>query len=185
MIAAYSPQARGRSERNFGTWQGQLPQELRLCGITTVEQANQFLREQYVGEFNRRVAIRAAQEGTALVPCRRTDRDRVFAWQHERVVNRDPTVSLEGGVLQIEKTPWRATLAACRVTVYEPLDGTLRIGEGPHGVGHYTAPGRPLHSRTVARRDGAVEKTVASQPGKSLRDAHFPAAFISRHTQTL
>ena len=128
MIPAYSPQARGRSERNFGTWQGQLPQELRLPGLRSLEQANQFLREQYVGEFNRRVAIRAAQEGTALVPCRRTDRDRVFAWQHERVVNRDPTVSLEGGVLQIEKTPWRATLAACRVTVYEPLDGTLRIG---------------------------------------------------------
>src|SRR5207245_3713893 len=54
MIPAYSPQARGRSERNFGTWQGRLPQELRLRGITTVEEANRFLRQEYVAEFNRR-----------------------------------------------------------------------------------------------------------------------------------
>src|ERR1700731_809768 len=52
MIPAYSPQARGRSERNFGTWQGRLPQELRLAGCSTLEQANVFLREEYVAEFN-------------------------------------------------------------------------------------------------------------------------------------
>ena len=57
MIAAYSPQARGRSERSFGTWQGRLPQELRLHGITTVEAANRFLREEYIGEFNRRSPV--------------------------------------------------------------------------------------------------------------------------------
>ena len=48
MIAEYSPQARGRSERSFGTWQGRLPQELRLAGIATVEGANGFLREHYM-----------------------------------------------------------------------------------------------------------------------------------------
>ncbi len=53
MIPAYSPQARGRSERNFGTWQGRLPQELRLHGISTLAEANRFLREHYVDEFNR------------------------------------------------------------------------------------------------------------------------------------
>ena len=73
MIAAYSPQARGRSERNFGTWQGRLPQELRVRAITTVEQANQFLREQYIAEFNSRFAMPAAQKGTAFVPTRRKD----------------------------------------------------------------------------------------------------------------
>jgi hypothetical protein len=52
MIAAYSPQARGRPERSFGTWQGRLPQDLRLAGITTVEGANGFLRERYIEEFN-------------------------------------------------------------------------------------------------------------------------------------
>src|SRR6267142_2844461 len=71
MIAAYSPQARGRSERNFGTWQGRLPQELRLAGITTVEGANGFLRERYIGEFNDKFQVAAEEKGTAF---RRTSR---------------------------------------------------------------------------------------------------------------
>jgi transposase InsO family protein len=71
MIPAYSPQARGRSERNFGTWQGRLPQELRLAGITRREQANQFLRERYVTEFNGKFTCAAAEKGTAFRRCRR------------------------------------------------------------------------------------------------------------------
>jgi hypothetical protein len=59
MIPAYSPQARGRSERSFGTWQSRLPQELRLAGIATVEQANRFLRERYIAEFNQKFTVKA------------------------------------------------------------------------------------------------------------------------------
>src|SRR5437016_5912879 len=73
MIPAYSPQARGRSERSFSTWQGRLPQELRLAGIKTREQANQFLREQYRAEFNRQFAVPAAEQGTAFRRCSRSD----------------------------------------------------------------------------------------------------------------
>ena len=58
MIPSYSPQARGRSERNFSTWQGRLPQELRLRGIRTLEGANEFLRKNYIAEFNRRFQVR-------------------------------------------------------------------------------------------------------------------------------
>src|ERR1700678_222336 len=79
MIAAYSPQARGRSERSFGTWQGRLPQELRLGGCGTMAQANQFLRERYVGEFNRHFQVAATQRGTAFVPCRRRDLNLLFS----------------------------------------------------------------------------------------------------------
>ena len=123
MIPAYSPQARGRSERNFGTWQGRLPQELRLRGITTVEEANRFLRQEHIAEFNRRFAVRAAQPGSAFLPLQGQDLERVFALQHERVVNRDNTVEIAHRVLQIEKMPWRGTLAGCRVTVYEHVFG--------------------------------------------------------------
>ena len=66
MIAAYSPQARGRSERSFGTWQGGLPQELSLAGVQTLEQANRFLREHYIAEFNRKFTAKPAQPGTAF-----------------------------------------------------------------------------------------------------------------------
>ena len=177
MIPAYSPQARGRSERNFSTWQGRLPQELRLHGITTVEAANRFLREQYIGELNRRFAVPAAEPGNAFLRCTRRDLERVFAIQHERVVNRDNTVQVENRLLQIDRTAWRATLAGCRVIVYEHLDGTWSIGYGPHIVGRYTAAGMPLEEKK-SRLRRAVEKTVAAQPWKSLRDSHFPTAFI-------
>jgi hypothetical protein len=67
MIPSYSPQARGRSERNFSTWQGRLPQELRLLGIRTLDGANEFLRKHYIAEFNRRFTVPAAQRGTAFL----------------------------------------------------------------------------------------------------------------------
>jgi transposase len=174
MIPAYSPQARGRSERNFGTWQGRLPQELRLRGITTVEEANRYLRQEYIAEFNRRFAVRAAQPGSAFLPLQGQDLERIFALQHERVVNRDNTVEIAHRVLQIEKRPWRNTLAGCQVIVYEHPDGMLSVGYGPHLVGRFDAEGIPLAQRT--RRPKAVEKTVATPPWKTLRVSHFSTA---------
>src|SRR6201986_2708478 len=88
MIPAYSPQARGRSERNFGTWQGRLPQELRLRGIPSLEAANHFLREHYIAEFNARFQVPAAQRGSAFVRRSSRDLDLIFALQFERTVNR-------------------------------------------------------------------------------------------------
>ncbi|MGC8548856.1 MAG: ISNCY family transposase, partial [Acidobacteriaceae bacterium] len=111
MIPAYSPQARGRSERSFSTWQGRLPQELRLRDIRTVEEANRFLREEYIGEFNRRFQVPAAQRGTAFTACRRGDLDLIFSLQSERTVNRDNTVSFHNLALQINPVRWRGTLA--------------------------------------------------------------------------
>ena len=162
MIPAYSPQARGRSERSFRTWQGRLPQELRLVGITTLEGANRFLREQYIAEFNERFAVAAAAGGTAFVPCSRADLDRVFSLQHERVVARDNTVSFARLTLQIERQRWRSTLAGCRVTVYEHLDGTLSLGYGAHEVGRYNSEGVPLRAPTAkAETKKAVKKRAA------------------------
>jgi transposase len=144
MIPSYAPQGRGRSERNFRTWQGRLPQELRLRGITTVDGANQFLKTIYVDEFNRKFKVAPAQAGTAFVPLHRQDLNRVFSVQHDRVVNQDNTVQIAHKILQIEPTSVRTTLAGCRVTVYEHLDDTLSIGYGPHTVGRYTALGVPI-----------------------------------------
>ena len=143
-IAAYSPQARGRGERNFQTWQGRLPQELRLRGLRTVDEANRFLKRSYLREFNRKFAVAATEPGTAFVPVGAIDLDRIFSLQQERVVNRDNTVSWENHCLQIEPTQWRASLAGCRVTVYQHLEGEVTIGYGPHLVGRYTAEGMPL-----------------------------------------
>ncbi len=139
MIPAYSPQARGRSERAFQTWQGRLPQELRLAGIGSLEGANRFLRERYIAEFNGRFTVAAVQPGHAFMKTPRRDLDRIFSIQHERTVNRDNTVTVDKRILQIEKIRWRGTLAGCRVTVCEHLDGRWTVHYGPHVVGHYSA----------------------------------------------
>src|ERR1700674_1667291 len=166
---AYSPQARGRSERNFGPWQGRLPPELRLAGITTLEAANACLRTRYIAEFNRRFQVRAAQSGSAFVARRSRDLDLIFALQFERTVNRDNTVSFQNLNLQIEAVRWRASLAGCSVTVHQHLDGTLSLTHGPHRLGRYSSHGAALADNRT-QRGRAVEK-----PHKT-RDSHFPTA---------
>ena len=187
MIPAYSPQARGRSERSFGTWQGRLPQELRLHGITTVDEANRFLREHYIAAFNRRFQVAPAQRGSAFVACPRSkDLDLIFALQFERTVNRDNTVSFQNLQLQIERVPWRGTLAGCNVMVHQQLDGTISLTHGPHRLGCYNAQGVAFTSTQNAAAN-AVEKTRRGKVQKptfpprleippKARDSHFPTA---------
>ena len=176
MIPAYSPQARGRSERSFGTWQGRLPQELRLRGIATLEAANRFLREHYIAEFNRRFQVAAAQRGTAFVACPRKDLDLVFSLRFERAVNKDNTVSFQNLALQIEPVAWRGTLAGCQIAVHQHLDGTLSLTYGPHRLGRYTAQGSRIETAPNTKATaGRMEKTAAKPPWKSLRDSHFPS----------
>src|SRR5271169_6927488 len=107
MIAAYSPQARGRMERNYSTWQGRLPQELRLAGIRDLEQANCFLREHYIQEFNQNFAVAAPEKGTAFRKCGRRDLDWIFSIHTERVVSKDNTVAIGDCWWQIEKWRWK------------------------------------------------------------------------------
>jgi len=155
-IPAYSPQARGRSERNFGTWQGRLPQELRIRNIRTVDEANHFLRVQYIAELNRKFAVKPAQEGTAFVSVAHLNLDRIFSIQHERVVGKDNTIQFGNRIFQVPSTRFRATLAGCRVMVYEHLDHTLSVGYGPHTVARFNA-----HGEISDLRQKAVETAAA------------------------
>jgi transposase len=173
MIPAYSPQARGRSERSFGTWQGRLPQELRLHGITTLEAANRFLQQHYVRAFNRKFQVAATETGSAFVPLTGQDLERIFSLQHKRVVNRDNTVQFDTLCLQIEPVRWRGTLAGCTVTVHQHLDGKLSLHYGQHRLGRYSAQGKLLVTKRAAA-ERTMEKTAVNPPWKSLRDSHFP-----------
>ncbi len=155
MIPAYSPEARGRGERNFSTWQGRLPQELRLQRMGTLEAANQFLREHYIAEFNRRFQVAPTQRGSAFAPCRSRNLESIFSLQVERTVNRDNTVSFQHLSLQLERVGWRGTLAGCQVTVHQHLDGTLSLTHGPHILGRYNAQAR-LWRKRPRRRKGLV-----------------------------
>jgi len=189
-IAAYSPEARGRSERNFGTWQNRLPQELRLAGITGLEGANRFLRERYIAEFNEKFSVAAQERGTAFRPCSRKDLDFIFSVQTERVVDKDNTVAIGARWWQIEKCRWRYSLAKQTVTVHQHLDGTLSIRFGPHVVGRYDGSGQPLATAGKGKRggkDGSVEagenqkqvftgSPTALEISQRQRDSHFSTA---------
>ena len=158
-------------------WQRRLPQELRLRGIQTVEQANRFPRQEYIGEFNRRFRAAAGQSGSAFVPLTGQDLERIFSLQHTRVVNRDNTVQFENLCLRIEPLQWRGTLAGCQVTVHRHLDGTLSLRYGQHRLGRHTAQGGAIETPAATAKTTArsMEKTAAKQPPwKSLRDSHFP-----------
>lgn len=165
MIPAYSPQAGGRSERSFRTWQGRLPQELRLKNITTVEEANRFLKRAYLKEFNKKFAVAAqVDDGNAFFPCTRADLDRVFSIQTERTVARDNIVTYNNLSLQIDKQSWRGSMEGCRVTVYQHLDGVITVGFGPHEVGKYTTDGRPLKRPVRRPRELKPKRPAASVP---------------------
>ena len=185
MIAAYSPQARGRSERSFGTWQGRLPQELRLARVTTAEGANKFLRDHYIARFNEKFTVAAEEKCTAFRRTSRSDLNWIFTVQTERVVAKDNTVAIADRSWQIGRTRFRHTLAGSTVTVHEHLDGLVSIRFGPHVVGRFTAEGEPLGSKDERRgKDGSMEagenqKQVSSRSHTPLGiegDSHFPTA---------
>jgi len=199
MIPAYSPQARGRGERSFGTWQGRLPQELRLAGITTLEGANTFLRERYIAAFNQKFTVAAAQKGTAFRRTARSDLDWIFTVQTERVVAKDNTVAIADRHWQLEKSRFRSTLAGCTVTIHEHLNGSVSIRYGPHVVGRFTATGgttqpRPDPTSESRGKDGPVETVENHKPvfhrshrpleiPQPRRDSHFPTAPTSSPSQ--
>jgi hypothetical protein len=131
MIPAYSPQARGRSERMFGTLQRRLPQELRLHGIADMESANRFLQEVYLPEHNARFVKQAQAAGSAFVPLMGFALNDVLCIHEERTVSNDNTVQYNGKRLQILEDASRCSFAKCKVRVHEYLDGTLAIFHGP------------------------------------------------------
>jgi transposase len=144
LILAHSPQAKGRIERLFGTWQGRLPQELRLQGRPTYQAANAYLQQHFLPWHNRALIVPAEQVGSAFVPCPRPDLERIFALQHARTVAADNTVQFNRITFQLPRSPLRVSFAKCRVTVYEHLDETISIGFGPHTLGQYDGSGQLL-----------------------------------------
>ncbi len=149
LIPAYSPEARGRSERMFGTLQKRLPQELRLAGITTMEDANRFLRETFLPEHNRRFAIVPEAEGSAFVPFAGNLVD-ILCVQEERGVNNDNTVRYKNLSLQIPEDKHRHHYVKAKVRVQEYPDGHLAIFHGPRRLAEYTADGAPIGKNRIA-----------------------------------
>jgi len=148
-IAAYSPEARGRSERAFGTLQDRLVKELALAGITTVEAANRFIQQDYLPDHNRRFATPPALEDTAFVALVRPDQiDDILSVQTERIVANDNTVRYANRVLQLPAGPHRPHYVKARVRVHDYPDGTLAVFHGPRCLARYRADGSPIETPT-------------------------------------
>ncbi len=145
LIAAYSPEARGRSERMFGTLQKRLPQELRLAGITGMAAANRFLREEYLPRHNARFAILPKDEGSAFVPFAGVLEDSLCI-QEERTVGNDNTVRYRNRILQIPADRHRHHYVKARVRVHEYPDGRLAVFHGPRRLACYDASGAPTEN---------------------------------------
>ena len=140
-IAAYSPQARGRSERLFQTLQDRLPKELALTAITTMDAANAFIRDHYIPDHNARFAVKAEQEGSAFVAIPGVDLNEILCVQEERQVGQDNCVSFNRLKLQIPQSPLRPHFVKASVKVRHYIDGTHAIFHGPRCIGRYTSKG--------------------------------------------
>ena len=140
-IAAYSPEARGRSERAFRTLQDRMPKELRLAGITTVEGANAWLAATYIGEYNAAFAIAPLDEGSAFVADTAEVLRETLCIIEERVVAKDNTVASEGRRLQIPPSRLRPHFVKATVRVHEYRGGKIAVFLGPHRLAEFTAEG--------------------------------------------
>ncbi len=172
-IAAYSPQARGRSERAFLTLQDRLPKELRLAGITTVEEANRWLAETYIAEYNRLFAIEPLEEGSAFVP------DTAGVWREtlcvidERVVANDNTIAWDGRRLQIPPSRLRPHFVKASVRVHEYPDGAVSIFLGPHRLAAFDASGAEISA------PAATSMAPCSKPSRPSPDGRAKGAALT------
>ena len=149
-IPSYSPEARGRMERVFGTLQSRLPPELRLAGITTIAGANRYLKERFVSDYNARFAVPAAEKGSAFVPYAGRPLEDVLCHQEDRQVGRDNCVQWNGRSLQIPPQPHRHHYVKATLRVHEYPDGRLAIFDGPTCLARFDRKGKPSHASRAA-----------------------------------
>jgi len=150
MIAAYSPEARGRSERAFRTHQDRLVKELALHNITTIDAANRYLAQTYLPAFNAEFMRTAPEEGSAFVPWMGENLDDILCEQDERTVSADNCVSFEGMKLQIPANRYRCHYVRVKVCIHRYPDGSLAIFHGPRKLADYDPQGKLKEAKKAA-----------------------------------
>jgi transposase len=173
LIPAYSPEARGRSERMFGTLQGRLPQELRLAGIATMDAANRFLEQRFIPEHNRRFRVAPAEPDTAFMPYTGRDLADILCIQEERTVGNDNTVRYLNRILQIPADRHRRHYVKCQVRVHEYPDGSLALFHGPRCLARYDRDGK-LADQTTRPAPNAARRAAPVDLWTTQSVAHNP-----------
>lgn len=161
MIAAYSPEARGRSERLFGTVQQRLPKELEQAGIVSMEEANRFLKEVYWPKHNERFSVKAKDTVRAFVPLKDSGMNLqdILCIIEKRTAGKDNTVSYRNKTLQIPEQSYRYSFNRLDVHVHEYYDGSLALFHGPRKLGDYDKAGN-----LVSKNKTKKKKTVKTKP---------------------
>jgi transposase len=162
-IAAYSPEARGRSERMFRTLQDRLPKELRLAGIRTIEAANAWLRD-YMAEHNAAFAIEPLEEGSAFVTDLLGSWREILCIEDERVVDNDNTIAWSGRRLQLPESRLRRHFVKATVRVHEYPDGAVSVFLGPHRLASYTADGQMVATAPITSIVASCSKPSRPSP---------------------
>ncbi len=173
-IAAYSPEARGRSERTFGTLQGRLVNELKLAGIADMAAANRYLIETYLPRHNAQFMVAPELEASAFVPIPGFDIDNILCIQEDRVVGGDNTVRYKGMTLQIPPSPFRHHYVKMRVRVHHYPDDSLAIFHGPRDIGRYHPDGALRKEFLISTRDCSLLR-----PGSGYASVSPPQAAIA------
>lgn len=173
LIPAYSPEARGRSERAVRTLQDRLPNELALAGITEMAAANRYLTEHFLPQHNARFMVGATEPGTAFIPWVGPTLAEILCVQEERVVAKDNTVRDQGLSLQIPQDPHRFHYVKVTVRVHEYPDGTLAVFHGPRCLARYHADGRLIEP------EGKAHRRKTPTPQSSARLIVDPRATVS------
>ena len=178
-ILARSPQARGRSERAFGTIQGRLPQELRHHGITDYDTAKDYLEQHFIADFNRRFTVKPAQPESAFVKLLGIELELVLSSKHERVVRNDNTITFKNLILQLPSTRYRIHFVRCPVTVHQFSNGLLGISYQGRLLARYDASGGPLPPSPNKERAASAQR-LASQAVRRLA-LHWPTRTQNPH----
>jgi len=180
-ILARSPQARGRSERAFGTIQGRLPQELRYHSISDYAAANRYLEQHFVADFNRRFTVKPAQAESAFVKLAGIELDLMLSSKYERVVRNDNTVTFKNLILQLPSTRQRIHFVRCPVLIHQFSNGTLGISYQGRLLARYDGAGSPLQPSpnkeravTAQRLASQAGRRVARQWRPRIQNPHFP-----------
>jgi len=165
MIPSYSPEARGRSERLFGTLQGRLPQELALAGISDMAAANEFLKIVFWPRFNATFAVAAPESGSAFVALMGVDIKEILCLQEMRTVRGDNCVTFRGKTLQIPAQKHRCHFVKTKVRIHEYPDQALAIFHGPRCLARYTRKGELVEEKPAA------SEPVAQTPARRKKAA--------------
>ena len=185
LILAHTPQAKGRVERAWDTFQDRLVSEMRLAGTATIEQANRMLRD-FLPRYNRRFGVVPAQPGSAYrQPAPGVSLDAVLCFKYLRTLANDNTVHFNGAALQVLPDGLRASYARARVEVQVRLDGSILVFHQGRCVASAPAPLEPvtLRAQKGPRYNGLLLADTPSFSDNGNHDTLTTTPFTPKKTR--